>query len=752
MDRGQRSRHRARTNRRRRLDAQLLVGISLLDQRATAGRRIHRGAAPDPRLPRPPRHGLDPVGAVLSIAAISTLVYAIIQAPERGWTSSASLVNFAVGTVIAILFVGWEMRRDEPMLDMSLFRNRSFSAGSLALALLFFAMAGTVFLQAQYLQFVLDYTPLAAGLALVPAAIGMLLGTGAGAHLAQMHGGRIAVTAGTLIATAGVAVQAAFVDGGSYLPTGVGLLLFGLGAGVAMPAATEMIMATLPPARAGVGSAVNDTVREFGGALGVAVIGSVAATSYATSMHSELDQFPNLTGTDRSMLVNNVGAAIQSSQHLGDQADQIAAAARTAFVDSMHSSLWIAAGLAFCAAVVAFTQLPRQTVHATHHAHGARVAHGGHHAVAHAGHHPHVARRVHRTGRIVGVMNSTSRDMAGDVLIIGGGAAGLTAALVLARARHRVTVIDDQTHRNTTVDEFHGFPTTRRDRTQPIPYRCTRRAALIRRRNRPLRSHQRDKHRRERVDDPHGRHHRSRRRSRAGHRRTRRAPTDRRSRREVGQVSVQLSVLRRMGTSRPTSRRHRRSPRRRPPRDPGPFVDPPRHGRQRGRSLGARRRRHHPQPRDASRRPHDRCGGRLREGARRAAQLDPRALGCEVDDDGYIVTNETGATSHPLVWAAGDVRRPPPMPHQVVLAAADGSTAAIAIHKAFVTHTIVDTRSAVCSPSAPAWAATDLRVPDPTCDRRVSQTRLDLGRCGTSRGSAPNVDNGSELPWTRAEC
>ena len=117
-----------------------------------------------------------------------------------------------------------------------------------------------------------------------------------------MHGGRIAVTAGTLIATAGVAVQAAFVDGGSYLPTGVGLLLFGLGAGIAMPPATEMIMATLPPARAGVGSAVNDTVREFGGALGVAVIGSVAATSYATSMRGELDRFPNLTDTDRSML------------------------------------------------------------------------------------------------------------------------------------------------------------------------------------------------------------------------------------------------------------------------------------------------------------------------------------------------------------------------------------------------------------------------------------------------------------------
>ena len=109
---------------------------------------------------------------------------------------------------------------------------------------------------------------------------------------------------------------------------------------------------------------------------------TAAQNASPAAIHSELDQFPNLTGSDRSMLVNNVGAAIQSSQHLGDQADQIAAAARTAFVDSMHSSLWIAASLAFCAAVVAFTQLPRQTAHA----HGA-TAHSGHHAVEHAGHH-----------------------------------------------------------------------------------------------------------------------------------------------------------------------------------------------------------------------------------------------------------------------------------------------------------------------------------------------------------------------------
>lgn len=338
---------------------------------------------PDSRDPHATR--LDPVGAGLSIAAISTLVHAIVQAPERGWTSTASVVEFAIGAAIAVVFVVWEAQRNDPMLDMALFRNRSFSAGSIALALLFFAMAGTVFLQAQYLQFVLQYTPLAAGFALVPAAFGMLLGTGAGAHLAGMHGGRVAVTVGTLLAGAGVAVQAAFVDGASYVPTGVGLLLFGLGAGISMPAATEMIMATLPTARAGVGSAVNDTVREFGGALGVAVIGSVAATSYATSMHAQLGRFPNLAAVDRSMLANNVGAAVHTGGRFGAQADEIAAVARTAFVDAMHRSLWIAVGLAGFAAVVTFTQLPRRVAapagHHAHHGldHGALAAHGGHH-------------------------------------------------------------------------------------------------------------------------------------------------------------------------------------------------------------------------------------------------------------------------------------------------------------------------------------------------------------------------------------
>jgi EmrB/QacA subfamily drug resistance transporter len=334
---------------------------------------------PESRDPEATR--LDPVGAILSTAAIGSLVYAVIDAPRSGWTSTSTLMILMVAAMAGAMFVRWELRRDQPMLDMRLFADRSFSAGSVALAMLFFAMAGTVFLQAQYLQFVLDYTPLVAGAALVPAAVGMMLGTGVGAHTAGALGGRAAVVSGTAIAAAGVAVQAALIDGTSYLPTGVGLLLFGLGAGIAMAPATELIMATLPPARAGIGSAVNDTVRELGGALGVAVIGSVAAGGYAADVGSQLDAIGGVPDEVRAAITDNVGAALEVSGQLGGNGQLIADAARDAFVQSMSGSLWVGVALAVAASAIAFARLPRRAGGALHAPHG----HGGLAETVHAG-------------------------------------------------------------------------------------------------------------------------------------------------------------------------------------------------------------------------------------------------------------------------------------------------------------------------------------------------------------------------------
>jgi len=149
------------------------------------------------------------------------------------------------------------------------------------------------------------------------------------------------------------------MTGGSYLPTGIGLLLFGLGAGLAMPAATDSIMGTLPTSRAGVGSAVNDTVRELGSALGVAVIGSVAATGYSGLLGDHLGRFTDLSGATRAALSDNVGAALGMSRQLGRSGAEIALLARDAFVESMRTALWLGVGVAVTATLVTLAFMPR---------------------------------------------------------------------------------------------------------------------------------------------------------------------------------------------------------------------------------------------------------------------------------------------------------------------------------------------------------------------------------------------------------
>jgi hypothetical protein len=187
----------------------------------------------------------------------------------------------------------------------------------------------------------------------------MLAGTGLGSHLSAAHGARLTVAAGTLAGALGLALQAAFTDGGSYLPTGVGLFLFGLGAGVAMPAATDSIMGALPAARAGVGSAVNDTTRELGGVLGVAVVGSVAATAYSTSMQAATLGGPGLPEAIRTAVNDSIGAAMAVSADLGADGAGLARVAEDAFVGGMGGALWVAAAVALWGALVAAVHLPR---------------------------------------------------------------------------------------------------------------------------------------------------------------------------------------------------------------------------------------------------------------------------------------------------------------------------------------------------------------------------------------------------------
>ena len=313
-------------------------------------------------------------------------------------------------------------------------------------------------------------------------------------------------------------------------------------------------------------------------------------------------------------------------------------------------------------------------------------------------------------------MNGTSGEVAADVIVVGGGAAGLTAALVLARARHRITVIDDQTHRNATVDEFHGFPT--RDATTPNRFRADALAELHLYGVMVVRS----------------------------------AVTTAQS------TDTSVSMTLADGTTIDGNAMvlatgvHDQLPPIEGLADRWgksvfncPFCDGWEHRDQAVVVIDAAPDADHLATLLRSWTPHvtivtaaevialigdgtSLSHVTLRDGtvieataAFVKAPIVPRSsiartLGCEVDADGYIVTNDTGATSHPLVWAAGDVRRPPPLPHQVVLAAADGSAAAIAIHKAFVTHS-----SGSAQPGVSEHPLRASRAGDPTSSPRASQ-------------------------------
>ncbi|WP_067451583.1 MFS transporter [Actinomadura macra] len=229
---------------------------------------------------RGPRRRPDVLGAVLSTLGMSALVWAIITGPEHGWTGPRTLGGLAVAVAALGLFVRWQHRNPEPMLDLRLLRRRQFSGAAVIIAAFGFALAGTLFALTQMFQLVLGYGPLKAGLAMLPVAVSAGLGNGLGAALEARIGGRNAIAAGFAIAAAGFAALGLVGPGDGFGAIVIGLVVLGFGAGLGAPAAYSTLMAAIPREEAGVGSAVNDAGQELGNALGVAVIGSVISASY----------------------------------------------------------------------------------------------------------------------------------------------------------------------------------------------------------------------------------------------------------------------------------------------------------------------------------------------------------------------------------------------------------------------------------------------------------------------------------------
>ena len=302
----------------------------------------------DPTAPR-----LDPIGAGLSIVGLAILLFAIIEAPGKGWGSAHTLVPGAIGIALLVAFAWWEKTTDHPMLDVSFFSKPRFSAAAGAITLVFFAMFGSLFLLTQYFQFVLGYSPLETGVRMLPFAAAMMVTAPLSARIADRVGTKITVAVGLGLVTVGLLSMTGLQADTPYLNIFWRLMLMSAGMGLTMAPATESVMGSLPLFKAGVGSAVNDTTRQVGGALGVAVIGSVLATTYGNKIGEFLsgltDSAVQFTGPQVAAAKNSIGAVQNGivpglrSNGLDSLADQISSVANDAFVSAVHRGVIVAA-------------------------------------------------------------------------------------------------------------------------------------------------------------------------------------------------------------------------------------------------------------------------------------------------------------------------------------------------------------------------------------------------------------------------
>ena len=300
----------------------------------------------------------DPIGSVLSVGGMALLLWGIIDAPTRGWTSPVVLGTIAGSVVVITAFVVWERRSAHPMLPLSFFRSRRFSAAVAAMALVFFALMGGLFLLTQYLQFSLGYSAFQTGLRVGPIAAVLLVVAPSSALLVRRVGTKAVVFAGMSAIVAGLVLLSRTTTAGGYLDALPALLLVGTGTGLAFAPSTESVMGAVPRNEAGVGAATNSTSLQVGGALGVAVMGSVLGTRYEGRLRPLLAGHAMPPAIHHAVL-GSLGGALQVAAQLpASLGDALAGAARSAFVSGLGLAMLVGAGAVAAGAAVVLALLP----------------------------------------------------------------------------------------------------------------------------------------------------------------------------------------------------------------------------------------------------------------------------------------------------------------------------------------------------------------------------------------------------------
>jgi len=314
-----------------------------------------------PETADPARSRFDIPGVVLVAGALFAIVDAIIEAPGRGWTGPVTLGLGGAGVAALAAFVWWELRISDPLIDLRVFTSRAFSAAAGAVTVIFFALFGSLFLLTQFLQLVQGYSPLAAGVRALPFALAMAAASPVSPLLAERFGTRVIMPGGMALMGLGLADLSTAGVHTAYPLIAVAVAIMGAGMGLVMAPASNTIMTTVPAHQAGAGSAINDTIREVGGALGIAIVGSLSAAVYQSRLGSALAT-AHVPGAVTHAATGSVAAADLTGARLGGMpGSELISAAHSAFVTSMALGIRVAAGVALVSAVAAvFAFAPRR--------------------------------------------------------------------------------------------------------------------------------------------------------------------------------------------------------------------------------------------------------------------------------------------------------------------------------------------------------------------------------------------------------
>ena len=292
---------------------------------------------------------IDWLGAVVIGSAVAAFVFGMLEAPARGWTHPLVYGCLAVGVILSVLFGVIELRQRHPLLDVRLFRDPTFTTGTSAITIFFLAMFGFFFLSMQYIQLVMGYDAIKTAFALTPLTGPMLVLSALSFWYVPRLGLRLVVLVGLLLVSAGFLSMRVLEIGSPYWDLAWPLLILSSGIGLCTAPTTSAIMSSVPDDKQGVASAVNDTTREVGAALGIALTGSMLASKYTDALSPQLSAFPEPV---RAAATRSLGEALGLAPRLGPPGQQLVDAARSAFLSAMESTVLALAILVAMAAVL----------------------------------------------------------------------------------------------------------------------------------------------------------------------------------------------------------------------------------------------------------------------------------------------------------------------------------------------------------------------------------------------------------------